>query len=216
MNQGPAVGGVVQADGAVIGVVGVFHFSDAVEVADEVYGIDPLSGFDGMAAELFDKADIVALMAPGLVHDGRIEGHSGQPDAGLQLHRADHPFGDVFVVSTIEETGVGGKVGVELVLRDVTVIAQIDLAEHIAAGMPDVTGHVQTHHDRGGIVRAGKPVPAEEPPLAVGEEQMLLPFRSRVIGRAGDVPGMPLAHGHEVGTLCNLIWQRLGLRTDLR
>lgn len=187
---------VLESVCAAKGVVGVFHFGDAVEVAHEVDGTCPLSGSGGASADLGDHADVVALMAPGLIDCGGIEGHSREPDAVLELHGTNEAVGQSVIVAPVEVAGIRREVLVEDAFWDKGVIVcasigicaricgsarlsrvtQIDLAEDISSVVANVAGHIEAHHDGGNVLGAGEPIPGEEPASVVGEEQMLLPL----------------------------------------
>src|SRR5687768_13498442 len=62
-------------------VVDLLHLFDGVEVADDERGTEGLAGLHRSAADLLDHADVAALVAPRLVHDAGVQGHTGEPGA---------------------------------------------------------------------------------------------------------------------------------------
>src|SRR5262249_41380212 len=99
---------------ALVAVVGLLHLGNVVEPADDVRRAEGLAGLDVFAVEFLDEADVAALVAPGLADLRRVEGHAGQPGAGLavqaDLVAADHPLGDLALLALVEEALVGSEV----------------------------------------------------------------------------------------------------------
>src|SRR5262249_33518832 len=127
-------------------VIRPLHVFNRIKVTDDIRRPEAFAGADAFAVQLFDHADVAALMAPGFDGLRRVEGHAGEPGAGLavdlDLVGADHPVRNFAFLALIEEAGVGGEVLGELLGGDQAVVAQVDLGEVVAAFVADVAGHV--------------------------------------------------------------------------
>src|SRR5689334_10661169 len=68
---------------ALVAVVRLLHLGNVVEPADDVRRAEGFPSLHLSAVQFLDEGDVAALVAPGLGDLGRVEGHAGQPGAGL-------------------------------------------------------------------------------------------------------------------------------------
>ena len=128
-------------------IVSMFYLGNIVEVADEMHRSLPFACFDPPAADLFNEADIIPLMAPCLIHGGGIKGHARQPNSVLQLIGSDEPFSNLCVAAAVKKLRVGREILMKRVLGNYTMVTQIDLLKDVSAMMFDMTRHVHSHKD---------------------------------------------------------------------